>query len=134
MINQLPRRLARPLAPNFSSFCLFVRFQMNLAAMIVDEQGNVQDETLKSLLSDKLFNEFDCAHWISAADDNRDEFAERAFPVLIKYHLGKELDKLVSNHQWLADMSIPSKRHKSANFFHLNSAQNLTILDFFAKL
>ena len=116
---------------------------MSLPATIVDEQGSVLDETLKTLLSDQLFNEFDCVHWMSATDGsqftlstdgNEFTFAAIAFPVLIKYHLGKELDKLVASHQWLADMSIPSKRHKAARLFHLNSAQNLTILDFFVKL
>lgn len=61
---------------------------MDIKSIIIDEEQKAQDEILKAILSDKLFNEFDPAFWASASGH---VFAEKAFPILAKYHLGKEL-------------------------------------------
>jgi hypothetical protein len=95
---------------------------------------SLEDEPLKRLLSDKLLSEFDCAHWISANEKYEARFVQNAFPVLANYYAGQQLEILVSKNEWLADLSLPSKRYKSASFFHSNSAQNLIVLDLFIKL
>ena len=71
-------------------------FKMDLKAIIIDEEQKVQDEVLKALLSDKLFNEFDPAFWASASGH---VFAEKAFPILAKCHLGKELGEVIQGHE-----------------------------------
>lgn len=97
---------------------------------------NAEDEFLAELSSDVLFNEFDCTYWSSlfAVIRRPTNFTGRAFPVLAKYHIGNELDRLVANHQWLAGMATPLKRQEAARTFHLDSIRNLTVLEIFTKL
>lgn len=104
---------------------------MDLKSIIIDEEQKAQDEILKALLSDKLFNEFDPALWASASGHI---FAEKAFPILAKYHLGKVLDELIKGHEWLTNLAVPSKRHESAHVLQMNPARNLAILDLVTKL
>lgn len=85
---------------------------MDLKSIISDEEQKAQDEILKALLSDRLFNEFNPAFWASASGH---VFAEKSFPILAKYHLGKELDELIKSHEWLTNLAVPSKRHESAH-------------------
>ena len=104
------------------------------------EGQNAHDKVLSTLLSDRLFNTFDAVYWkdVELSRDfsgfNKDNFMPKAFPVLAKYHHGKELDELINGHQWLADLAIPTKRHESAHTFLIDPARNLTILDVMVKL
>ena len=104
---------------------------MDLKAIIIDEEQKAQDEVLKALLSARLFNGFDPAFWASASGH---VFAEKAFPILAKYHLGKELGELIQGHEWLTNLAIPSKRHESAHVLRMDPARNLTMLDVVTKL
>lgn len=79
---------------------------MDLKSIIIDEEQKAQGEILKTLLSDKLFNKFDPTLWASASGH---VFAEKAFPILAKYHLGKELDELIKSHEWLTNLAVPRK-------------------------
>ena len=99
------------------------------------EGQNAHDKVLSTLLSDQLFNTFDSMYWKNTElGIKEDNFMLKAFPVLAKYHHGKELDELINGHQWLADLAIPTKRHESAHTFLINPARNLTILDVMVKL
>ena len=104
---------------------------MDLKSIIIDEEQKAQDEILKALLSDRPFNEFDPALWASASGH---VFAEKAFPILAEYHLGKELDELIKGHEWLTNPAVPSKRHESTHVLQMDPARNLTILDLVTKL
>ena len=92
------------------------------------------DRALEALLSDELFNEFDPMFWISDAMGFEKVFAERVFPVLAEHHSEKASDELTKKYSWLTNLSIPSKRHESAQMFQKNPIRNLTILDVFVKL
>lgn len=105
--------------------------KMDLKSIIIDEEQKAQDEILKALLSDRPFNEFDPALWASASGH---VFAEKAFPILAEYHLGKELDELIKGHEWLTNPAVPSKRHESTHVLQMDPARNLTILDLVTKL
>ena len=89
---------------------------------------------LPAILSDQLFNQFDAVYWSTTQNEESVKFAEKAFPSLATYHLGRELDKLVKGYRWLNDLAIPSKRLKSARIFQKNPAKNLGILEAFIKL
>lgn len=114
---------------------------MNSATAAVNpNQGEKALDILQVVLSDVLFIEFEPMYW-SANYHRQDSgagfrFTTEAFPVLAKYHLGKEADKLVETHQWLADLesTIPSNIQKASRIFHQDSAHNLTILEVFIKL
>lgn len=105
--------------------------KMDPKSIIIGEEQKAQDEILKALLSDRLFNEFDPAFWASASGH---VFAEKAFPIPAKYHLGKELDELIKGHEWLTNLAVQSKRHESAHVLQMDPARNLAILDLVIKL
>ena len=97
-------------------------------------------DVLQNVLSDVLFAEFEPTHWSKKHDPKdlpaKKDFATKAFPVLARYHLGKEADALAANHEWLADLgsTIPSRARKASQIFLQDSAHNLTVLEVFMKL
>jgi hypothetical protein len=94
-------------------------------------------DVLHLLLADDLLNEFqptEWTPWISPDDKHTVKFVERAFPLLAKYHLGKECDELVKAHPWMDNLAMPSKRHEIARTFHQDPTHNLSILEVFIKL
>ena len=112
---------------------------MDPKATTSGEEQKAHDKVLSTLLSDQLFNTFDPTYRKEVklslqSSSSEHYFMLKAFPVLAKYHHGKELDELINGHQWLADLAIPTKRHESAHTFLINPARNLTILDVMVKL
>ena len=100
-----------------------------------NQEQKAHGRVLEGLLSDESFNKFDPMFWMTINEGA--EFLcvfDEAFLTLAKYYLAKELDELISGHQWLADLTIPSKRHESAHVFQMNPARCLTILDVVVKL
>jgi hypothetical protein len=114
-----------------------------MSAQVPEAQPRAQDfdNIRDALISDQLLNEFDFPLWIdydsttAALEEERLwAFPGKAFPVLAKYHRGKQLDDLITRNPWLGHISIPSERHQAAQAFHFDAIQNFTVVNLFIKL
>ena len=95
------------------------------------------DACLEMLLVDGRLDEFEFTDWNARSEARTskfEEFTEKVFPLLAKYFQGIELATLTTGHQWLTDLSHPSKRSSSARDFHADPVRNLTVLAVFLKL
>ena len=98
----------------------------------------IAESTLQDLFAEPLVNAFDPGYWLSVERPRRDsdpsDFVSGVFLILTRYWHGEEITRLTDGFQWLADLTVPSKRHISAQLFQKEPARNLAILTYYVKL